>query len=318
MAVYDLEEQDQLEDLKAWWAQWGNYVAAAVIAVSLAVVGVQGWRWWQHNKAEQASMLYSTVSTAARANDLPRAKDAMTQLADKYSGTAYAPRAAMVIARMLFDSGDKAGAKTQLQWVVDQSGEDELKQIARYRLAEVQFDEKQYDDALRTLDARHDDAFGGLYADLRGDILAAAKRVDEARVAYQNALAKLDAKSQYRNYVEVKLNALGGPLTPSTAAGAVTPPPTVPSAAAPAAPSAATVTPAPSAATVTPAPSAAIVTPAPTAAKVTPTPSPAPAAPTPTNAAPTPASTPAMPAVPAAPPKATPAPAPASAPAPPK
>jgi hypothetical protein len=212
----------------------------------------------------------------------------------------------MVFARMLFDSGDKAGAKTQLQWVIDQSGEDELKQIARYRLAEVQFDEKQYDDALRTLDARHDDAFGGLYADLRGDILAAAKRVDEARVAYGNALAKLDTKSQYRNYVEVKLNALGGPLTPSTAAGAVTPPPTVPSAAAPAAPSTAAVT---------PAPPAAIVTPAPTATKVTPTPTLAPAAPTPTNAGSAPASTPAMPAVPAAPPKATPA-APAPAPAP--
>jgi hypothetical protein len=26
----------------------------------------------------------------------------------------------------------------------------------------------------------------------------------------QSALAKLDAKSQYRNYIEVKLNALGG------------------------------------------------------------------------------------------------------------
>jgi predicted negative regulator of RcsB-dependent stress response len=274
MAVYDLEEQDQLEDLKAWWAQWGNYVAAVVIAISLAVVGVQGWRWWQHNKAEQASMLYSTVSTAARANDLPRAKDAMTQLADKYSGTAYAPRAAMVFARMLFDSGDKAGTKTQLQWVIDQSGEDELKQIARYRLAEVQFDEKQYDDALRTLDARHDDAFGGLYADLRGDILAAAKRVDEARIAYQNALAKLDTKSQYRNYVEVKLNALGGPLTPSTATGATPPaPPTVPSAGTPAAPSAAAVAPVPTAGKVTPGPAPA----APASPKATPAPAPAPA-----------------------------------------
>src|SRR4051794_9275079 len=184
MAVYDLEEQDQLEDLKAWWAQWGNYVTITIVAVSIGIAGVQGWRWWQHSQGEQASVLYGTISTAARNSDLPKAKDAMAQLADRYAGTSYAPRGAMLLAKMLFDSGDKAGAKTQLQWVIDRGSEDELKQIARYRLAEVQFDEKQYDDALRTLDAKHDDAFAGLYADLRGDILAAAKRNDEARTAY--------------------------------------------------------------------------------------------------------------------------------------
>jgi predicted negative regulator of RcsB-dependent stress response len=113
----------------------------------------------------------------------------------------------MIVARMLFDSGDKAGAKAQLQWVIDRGSEEELKQIARYRLAEVQFDDKQYDDALRTLDAKQDEPFAGLYADLRGDILAAAKRTDEARTAYQTALAKVDAKSPYRNYIEVQLNA---------------------------------------------------------------------------------------------------------------
>ena len=186
----------------------------------VGILGVQGWRWWQHSQAEQASVLYSAISTATRANDLPKAKDAMAQLADKYSGTGYAPRGAMIVARMLFDSGDKAGAKAQLQWVIDRSGEEELKQIARYRLAEVQFDEKQYDDALRMLDAKHDEPFAGLYADLRGDILAAAKRNDEARTAYQTALAKVDAKSQYRNYIEVKLNALGGPLSAAAASTA--------------------------------------------------------------------------------------------------
>lgn len=222
MAVYDLEEQDQLEDLKAWWTQWGNHVTLVVTAVCIAIVGVQGWRWWQHSQAEQASVLYNQVSTAARAKDAAKANEAMTQLTNKYSGTAYAPRAAMLMARMLFDSGDKAGAKAQLQWVIDKSDEDELRQIARYRLAEVQLDDKQFEDALRTLDAKHDDAFAGLYADLRGDILAAANRKEEARTAYQTALTKIDNKSAYRNYVEVKLNALGGPVaTPANSASAV-------------------------------------------------------------------------------------------------
>jgi predicted negative regulator of RcsB-dependent stress response len=235
MAVYDLEEQDQLDDLKAWWAQWGNYVTGIGVAVCVGVVGVQGWRWWKHSQAEQASVLYAAVSAAARGNDLGKAKEAMTGLADRFSGTGYAPRGGLIVAKMMFDNGDKAGAKAQLQWIIDRSDDDSLKQIARYRLAEVQFDDKQYDDALRTLDAKHDEAFAGLYADLRGDLLAATGKAAEARVAYQNAIAKLDPKGAYQSFVQVKLDALGGPLTAPPDPTAVAKPAAAAPAAAPAA-----------------------------------------------------------------------------------
>lgn len=234
MAVYDLEEQDQLEDLKAWWAQWGSYVTGIGIAVCVGVVGVQGWRWWHHSQAEQASVLYGAISVAARANDLGKAREAMTGLADKYAGTGYAPRGGLIVARLLFDNGDKAAAKAQLQWVIDRSDEDNLKQIARYRLAEVQFDDKEYDAALRTLDAKHDDPYAGLYADLRGDLLAATGKPADARAAYQTAVGKLDPKSPYRSYVQVKLDALGGPMTAATGSAqpAASPPAAGPTAAA--------------------------------------------------------------------------------------
>ena len=98
MAAYDLEEQDQLEDLKAWWKQWGNTIAGIVIALSLGVIAVQGWRWWTQQQTTHASVLYDAVSTAARANDAAKTKDAMAQLADKYGGTGYAPRAALIAA----------------------------------------------------------------------------------------------------------------------------------------------------------------------------------------------------------------------------
>jgi len=236
MAVYDLEEQETIDDLKAWWRRWGNLVTTAILVVAVALAGLQGWRWWTHSRAEQASALYSAVSVAVRGNDLAKAKDAVAQLEDKYAGTGYAPRGAMVLARMLFDSGDRAGARAQLQWALEHADEDELRQVARFRLAELQFDEKQYDDALRTLDAKHDDAFAGIYADLRGDILAAAGRGPDARSAYQTAMAKLDAKSPYRNYVQVKLDALGGPIG-AAAAGVATPSTmATPAAAPPAAP----------------------------------------------------------------------------------
>ncbi len=224
MAVYDLEEQDQLDELKAWWTRWGNVVSGIVIAACVAVVAVQGWRWWQAGKLDQASALYAAVSEAARANDPAKAKDAVAQLADKYGGTAYAPRAALLYSRMLWDSGDKDGARAQYQWILDRAGDEEIKPIARYRLAEALLDAGKSDDALRLLDAKHDDAYSGLYSDLRGDALAAAGKREEARAAYQAALAKLDTKTPYRNYVQVKLDSLGGPTaaagTPAAAAAA--------------------------------------------------------------------------------------------------
>jgi predicted negative regulator of RcsB-dependent stress response len=210
MAVYDLEEQEKIDDLKAWWEQNSKYVSAAVIAVALVVIGVQGWRWYQRMQAEQASVLYQAVSQAAKSSDVSKAKEPASQIVDRFARTAYAPRAALLYAKMLYDSGDKAGARAQLQWVVDHASEDDLKTIARFRLAQAMLDEKQYDAALATLDVKIDDAFTGVFADLKGDILASAGKNDEARAAYQIALAKIDPKSPYRAFVQVKFDALGG------------------------------------------------------------------------------------------------------------
>ena len=220
MAAYDLEEQEKIDDLKAWWNQYGNTISVGIILACVVIGGVQGWRWWAGRRAAEAAVLYQAVSDGARKSDPAKAKDAMTTLADKFGGTAYAPRGALLYAKLLFDAGDKNGAKAQLAWVIDHADEDELRAIARYRLAGVQLDEKQYDEALKTLDAKRPASFNGLYADLRGDALSAAGRAADARVAYQEALATLDPKSQYRSYVQVKLDAVGGaaPATPATTA----------------------------------------------------------------------------------------------------
>jgi predicted negative regulator of RcsB-dependent stress response len=221
MAAYDLEEQEQIEDLKAGWTRYGGAITEALVLGCLVIVGIQGFRWYMGKRAEDASVLYSAVSEAARTKDAAKAKDAIAQIEDRYAGTAYAPRAALLYAKMLYDAGDRSGAKGQLTWVVEHSTEEELQAIARYRLAQVQIDEKQYDAALGTLDAKHPAAFDGMFADLRGDALAAAGRTADARSAYELALAKLDAKSPYRNFVQVKHDALGP--APAAEAGAATP-----------------------------------------------------------------------------------------------
>jgi len=207
MAAYDLDEQEKLGDLKAWWTTYGNYVTAAITAVALVVVANQGWKWWTGKQANEASTLYFAVSDAAGKNDTAKLKDALAQLVEKYPGTGYAPRGALLAAKTAFAAGDLATAKTQLEWVVANSKEDELKSIARLRLAAVLVDQKQYDAALAALEGKHSEPFAGLFLDMKGDVFTLQGKAADAKAAYEAALAKLDSKGSQKQYTQLKLDA---------------------------------------------------------------------------------------------------------------
>jgi predicted negative regulator of RcsB-dependent stress response len=185
------------------------------VAACIAAAGVQGWRWYSAKQSEEASALFTGLSQAVRAQDLPKAKDATAQLEDKYARTGYARALHWCSRRCCSTAAMPRARAPQLTWVIDKSDETDLKEIARYRLAEVLVNDKAYDEALKVLDAKHGAPYAGLYADLRGDALALAGRAAEARAAYVDALAKLDAKSTYKQYVQVKLDALGGADAPA-------------------------------------------------------------------------------------------------------
>lgn len=206
--AYDLEEQEQLESLKAWWKQYGNAVTWVLIAVLLAFAAWSGWNYWQRVQARDAGLLYEQVTKAAEARDAERVKRAATDLEDKFGRTAYGPMSALVAAKVLYDAGDLASAKTQLQWAIDHGGDD-YAPLARVRLAGVLLDEKAYDQGLALL--KDEPAqYAALFADRRGDLLAAQDKREEARTAYRRALEKLGAgEAGMRQIIQFKLDALG-------------------------------------------------------------------------------------------------------------
>jgi predicted negative regulator of RcsB-dependent stress response len=189
MAHYDLEEQEQIDTLKTWWKMYGNLVTGVVVAGSLAVIGWQGWNWHQRSQSAQASAIFAALEQAVAVRDGQKVKAAAGELAEKFGGTSYAALGALVAARQSFDAGDLKTAKAQLTWA-GENGKDEIRDLARLRLASVLLDEKAYDDALKQLEAAHAAAFAARFLELKGDVLAASGRKPEARTAYRAALDK--------------------------------------------------------------------------------------------------------------------------------
>ncbi|HEX5675151.1 MAG TPA: tetratricopeptide repeat protein [Azonexus sp.] len=189
MAHYDLEEQEQIDSIKTWWKMYGNLVTGVILAGSLAVIGWQGWHWYQRSQAAQASAIYGVLEQAVAVRDAQRVKAAAGELAEKFGGTSYAALGALVAARQSFEAGDLKTAKAQLSWAADK-GKDEIKDLARLRLAAVLLDEKAYDEALKQLESAHAAAFAARFLELKGDVLAAQGKKPEARTAYKAALDK--------------------------------------------------------------------------------------------------------------------------------
>lgn len=207
--AYDLEQQEQLEAIKGWWTQYGKLVMVTVIGGLLVVGGIRGWHYYQNSQAASAVALFSQLQGAERASDHKKVRDIAAQMVEHYGSTPYAAIAALAAAKSDFDTGDLAAAKTRLQWAMEHAKEDELRDVARLRLARVLIDEKKPDEALKLLEAKHGDSFTGLYADVKGDVLLAQGKRAEARAAYQIALDKSDAASPLRQIIQLKLDAVG-------------------------------------------------------------------------------------------------------------
>jgi predicted negative regulator of RcsB-dependent stress response len=216
----DLEEQEQLDAVKAFWRQYGNLITWLLVIVLGAYAAWNGWNWYHRDQATKAGAMYDELDAAATAGDAERANRVFADLKDRYGRTAFAEQGGLVAARVLAEKGQGEAARTALAWVADNAVEEEYRTIARLRLAGLLLDAKNYPEALKQLDAAKSASFAALVDDRRGDVLMADGKKDEARAAWLRAWKAMDPKLDYRHLVEAKLNVLGTDPTASAASGA--------------------------------------------------------------------------------------------------
>lgn len=207
----DLEEQEQLATLRAWWKDNGGNILLVVVAAAIAFAGWQGWRWYQTQQAGEASALYESLLKAIEAGDAKGVRDSAGTLVESFPGRLQASMAALAQAAFHFERGELKSAKAQLQWVLEHSPSDEFRVLARLRLATLLLDEKEYDAALTQLEPAPQGPFAAQFAALKGDVLVAKQRSAEAAAAYRIALEKAGQDDQaFVQSVRMRLEALGG------------------------------------------------------------------------------------------------------------
>jgi predicted negative regulator of RcsB-dependent stress response len=205
----DLEEQEQLDELKHFWNQWGNLITWFLIAVFGSFAAWNGWQYWERQQSLRASGLYEEVERAAVGGDVARVEQGLKDMQDKFGRTTYAQQAGLLAARVFTEKGKPDAAKAALEWVAKDASDEGLQAVARLRLASLLVEAKAYDDALKQLAGDMPREFEGLAADRRGDIYNLQNKKEEAKAEYTKAWQALGAGSEYRMLVEVKLTALG-------------------------------------------------------------------------------------------------------------
>ena len=215
----DLQEQEQLDQLKHFWKSYGNLISWLLIVVMGGFAAWNGYGYWQRSQAAKASAMYDEVERAVIQGDVARIERTWIDMKDKFGGTLYAQQAALLAAKAFQQKDKPESAQAALVWAADHASDEAYAQMARLRLVSGLLQTRAYDQALERLAKPFTPAFAPLAADLRGDVLHAQSKPQEAIAAYRDAWQHLEEGNEYKRLVEAKLNALGvDPLTPAGAA----------------------------------------------------------------------------------------------------
>ncbi|BDX21650.1 hypothetical protein TUM22923_09710 [Polynucleobacter sp. TUM22923] len=213
----DLEEQEQVDQLKAFWQKYRNVITGVVTVALFAYAGYSGYQWWKTSQASAASQLYETMVAAIGKGDKDLTLRAADDLQKQYGGTPYAAISSLVAARIAADAGDSAKSMDYLRWAAKNASDKAYLALAKLRLAAQLIEggsEKDLAEADAILNEKPITGFEALWSERRGDWYLAQKKISQAKTSYEAAWKQLnDAKEfpeEARRLLKVKLDAVGG------------------------------------------------------------------------------------------------------------
>lgn len=215
----DLEEQEQLEQLKAFWGQYGNAITWGLVLIFAAFAGWNAFQYWQRSQAAQASALYDEVARSVESGDIEKMQRALDEMKKRYPSTSYAQQAALLLAKAAMQLNKTDEAKGALRWASEQGKDTALSTVARMRLSTALLEAKEFDEALKVLQNDPvDSEYTVLVQDRRGDVLTAKGEKSAAIDSYKKAYTGSASKPDLQKLIRIKLNALGvdveSPATP--------------------------------------------------------------------------------------------------------
>jgi predicted negative regulator of RcsB-dependent stress response len=205
----DLEEQEQLDQIKHFWKQYGNAITWVLILVLGAFASWNFYQYWQRSQATQAAALFDEFERSLQTGDKTKVERVFTDIKEKFGSSAYAQQAGLLVAKHWVSQNQLELAKSSLLWVAEKSSDKGLQALAKLRLSAVLMEEKKLDEALAQLSGEFPADFEALVADRKGDLFVLKGDTAQAIAQFQKAYAALDARTDYRRLVEVKLNSLG-------------------------------------------------------------------------------------------------------------
>lgn len=243
MSFNEFDEHETSEKVRDWLRR---NAASMIGGVLLGAGALWGWSWWQgeqlvrHAAAESAYQKLADARAADAAADLADTAPALAKrLRDEHGSSKFATLGALLEAKAAVDRGDLDAARQELDWALERTDEPALGDLVRIRLAELELANGDADRALMLADAVQSSAYRALKAELRGDALAVLGRADDARGAYDDALAALDEGAPSRQIVAMKRDNVVVAAAPAGSAPTVAPTATPAPVAPPAPPAAA-------------------------------------------------------------------------------
>lgn len=202
-------EEEQIEALKKWWSENGWYIIAGIVIGLSAIFGWRNWQLYQQRIAEQASDLYSAMVVDVRQKKFTDARYVADQILNEYPETTYASFAAMMLGKLDVTENNLESAQKHLQWVLDNSKQEELRHLARTRLARVLLASGKDDAALQLIENIDYGEYAATYQEIKGDIYTHQNKPAEAKEAYQLALSSSVDNGKPKTFLEMKIDNLG-------------------------------------------------------------------------------------------------------------